>query len=93
VSSDAFVARNKNIEHFGIDKAINVLFNRFAVAVGQREDFYRGGSQPLDKFVGPILDERTRANDNDSLGARCTIRRYPCLQERVHQSDRLKSFS
>jgi hypothetical protein len=77
MSSDAFVARNKNIEHLGIDKAINVLFNRFAIAVGQRENFYNVGSQPLDKFVGPIVDERTRTDDDDSLGCWCTVRCYP----------------
>jgi hypothetical protein len=67
VRPDAFVAGNEYIEEFCLAKAIYILFDRFAICFGQCHGLDHARSEPLDKFVLPILDETAGANDNDAF--------------------------
>ena len=41
--------------------------------LGQGQGFYDARSEPLDKFVVPILDEGAGTNDNDTFAGACLV--------------------
>ena len=97
VRANAFVRRNENAKEFGLAKGVNVLFDRFAIGFGQRQRLDavrpRARSEPLDKFIVPILDEGTGTYDNDPLGRGLAIGRNASFKQRVDQSDGLQRLS
>lgn len=93
MSSNGFVAYNKNVEHLSADKEIQILLDRLSVRLGKCHRLDSTSTKPLDKFILPILDQRARAHDNDSLSGRFTIRRDGRLEQGVDEGDGLQSFT
>jgi hypothetical protein len=85
----ALVAANENLENVRFPKRVQVPFDLLSVGFSQRQRLDRTRSQPLDKFIVPILDERTRTYDNDPLGGGPAVRGDARLEECVDQSDGL----
>lgn len=93
MGTDAFIACNENIKQLGLDKAINILFHRFAIGFSQCQRLDNAWTQPLDKFIFPILDETTWTNDNDAFGCRFTLCCNACFEQCVNQTHRLQRLA
>ena len=93
MGSQTLVGTNEYVGKVEFPKDIQLLFNLFAIGFGQRQSLDSSRSQPLDKFIFPILDKRARAHYNDSLGSRSLVGSDPRLEQSVNESDRLKGLS
>mmetsp|Transcript_1544 Transcript_1544/g.3677 ORF Transcript_1544/g.3677 Transcript_1544/m.3677 type:complete len:209 (+) Transcript_1544:252-878(+) len=70
VRSHGFVAGNQDVEHFGLDEYVQILFYGLAIGFGKGYGFDGAGTEPLDEFVVPVFDERAGTYDDDALGGR-----------------------
>ena len=73
MGTNALVTCNQDVEHFGPNKRIQVLFDRLSIGFGNRKCLDCALSEPFDEFIGPVLDERAWANDNHALGRRGAV--------------------
>jgi len=87
VGTDAFVAGNENVEHFGADETVKVLFDLLSIGFGDRHDFDGALAEPLDKLILPIFYQRARTHHNDALRRGPSLGRDAGFEQSVNQSN------
>mmetsp|Transcript_20425 Transcript_20425/g.31250 ORF Transcript_20425/g.31250 Transcript_20425/m.31250 type:complete len:315 (+) Transcript_20425:477-1421(+) len=91
--SNTFITCNQNLEHFRLDKQINVLLHSLTILIRQRQSFDSARPKPLDKFVIPIFHQTARTNYNDTLCRWFLIGHDTRLQECVYKHDTLQCLT
>ena len=92
VRPNRLVAGDQHVEHLRLDEAVEVLFHRLAVRLGQREGLDGARAQPLGEFVVPVLDEGAGADDDDALRGAGLVGRDARLEEGPDEADGLESL-